>query len=194
MKFWKRNAVVATVVLFVCVALYLSWSYNRDELNADDYLSELTFTETQGAVSPSPGIPANDGYLDDLFYLEDDPYEPGYFTEERLNRQRARDSALTILRDLSAQENISDEERQKTNSEISNLAAQALTEAKIEGLVIAKGFADCVTYINDSTVSVVVAPPDFGLTATDVVKIKDIVVSETSFTPADIRIMEANPG
>ena len=189
MKFWKRNAVVATVVLFVCVALYLSWSYNRDELNADDYLSELTFTETQSA-SPPPSGALDPEYL----FVPDDYAEPGYFTEERLNRQRARDSALTILKDLSAQENLSDEERRKANDEISSLAAQALTEAKIEGLVVAKGFADCVTYINESGVSVVVAPQDLGLTATDVVKIKDIVVGETSFAPADIRIMEARAG
>ena len=27
MKVWKRNAVVAAIVLFVCVAVYLNWSY-----------------------------------------------------------------------------------------------------------------------------------------------------------------------
>ena len=31
MKLWKRNAVVAAIVLFVCVAVYLNWSYNQEE-------------------------------------------------------------------------------------------------------------------------------------------------------------------
>ena len=26
-KLWKRNAVVATVLLFVCAAVYLNWRY-----------------------------------------------------------------------------------------------------------------------------------------------------------------------
>ena len=29
MKLWKRNAVVAAIVLFVCVAVYLNWSYDQ---------------------------------------------------------------------------------------------------------------------------------------------------------------------
>ena len=29
-KLWKRNAVVAVVLLFVCVGVYLNWSYHRD--------------------------------------------------------------------------------------------------------------------------------------------------------------------
>ena len=29
-KLWKRNAVVAVVLLFVCVGVYLNWSTHRD--------------------------------------------------------------------------------------------------------------------------------------------------------------------
>ena len=35
MKLWKRNAVVAAIVLFVCVAVYLNWSYNKESGTAD---------------------------------------------------------------------------------------------------------------------------------------------------------------
>ena len=35
MKAWKRNAVLATVILFVCVAVYLNWSYGRGEAAVD---------------------------------------------------------------------------------------------------------------------------------------------------------------
>jgi stage III sporulation protein AH len=31
MNIWKRNAVVAVVILFICVAVYLNWSYNKAE-------------------------------------------------------------------------------------------------------------------------------------------------------------------
>ena len=31
MKLWKRNAVVAAIVLFVCVAVYLNWSYDQGQ-------------------------------------------------------------------------------------------------------------------------------------------------------------------
>ncbi len=31
MKLWKRNAVVAAIVLFVCAAVYLNWSYSQEK-------------------------------------------------------------------------------------------------------------------------------------------------------------------
>lgn len=30
MKIWKRNMVVAVIMLFVCAAVYLNWSYNQE--------------------------------------------------------------------------------------------------------------------------------------------------------------------
>ena len=30
MKLWKRNAIAAAIVLFVCGAVYLNWSYSQD--------------------------------------------------------------------------------------------------------------------------------------------------------------------
>ena len=30
MKLWKRNAIAAAIVLFVCGAVYLNWSYAQD--------------------------------------------------------------------------------------------------------------------------------------------------------------------
>ena len=50
MKIWKRNAVIATVLLFICAGVYLNWSYNNrqktpdltDTLNAEQVMGEAT--------------------------------------------------------------------------------------------------------------------------------------------------------
>ena len=72
------------------------------------------------------------------------------------------------------------------------LAAYTVAESQIESLVTAKGYADCVVFMGAESVSVVVAPPEGGLTATDAARIKDIVISETDYTAEQIKIMEAN--
>ena len=72
------------------------------------------------------------------------------------------------------------------------LAAYTVAESQIESLVTAKGYADCVVFMGAESVSVVVAPPEGGLTATDAARIKDIVISETDYTAQQIKIMEAN--
>ena len=50
MKQWKRNAVIATVLLFICAGVYLNWSYNQKEkapeltqtLNAEQVMGDST--------------------------------------------------------------------------------------------------------------------------------------------------------
>ena len=45
MKLWKRNAVVAAIVLFVCVAVYLNWSY--DQGSSVNGVNSITNTTTE---------------------------------------------------------------------------------------------------------------------------------------------------
>ena len=74
---------------------------------------------------------------------------------------------------------------------IEAMAAVTLTESEIEGLVTAKGYSDCVTYIGDNSVSVVVAAPEGDLQAADVAKITDIVMGETDFSASQVKIIQA---
>ena len=66
-----------------------------------------------------------------------------------------------------------------------------MVEARIESLVIAKGYQDCVAFVNDSSVNVIVAKTETGLQDTDVARIRDIVISEANVAAEAIRIIEA---
>jgi stage III sporulation protein AH len=66
----------------------------------------------------------------------------------------------------------------------------ALQEAEIEGLVIAKGFEDCVTYMSDGAISVAVAAPEEGLSTESVAQICDIVVTQSDYSPSQLKIIE----
>ena len=79
-----------------------------------------------------------------------------------------------------------------TNS-IRRAGNTALSEAQIESMVIAKGFADCVTYITDDTVSVAVAAPAEGLSEADAALISDVVRSQTDYPLSQVRIIEVKP-
>ena len=60
MNVWKRNAVVAAVVLFVCGAVYLNWSYQKGQSEeAGKTLGEAELVSMQSAdpllkTSPAP--------------------------------------------------------------------------------------------------------------------------------------------
>ena len=87
-------------------------------------------------------------------------------------------------------ENATEDVLNEASQTMQVLAAYTVAESQIESLVVAKGYADCVAFMGDDAISVVVSDPD-GLDTVDVARIKDIVVSETSYTPDQIRIMEA---
>ena len=49
MKIWKRNAVVATVLVLICAGVYLNWNANQNEpmdltqtLNAEQLMGDTT--------------------------------------------------------------------------------------------------------------------------------------------------------
>ena len=63
----------------------------------------------------------------------------------------------------------------------------------MENLVTAKGYGDCVCFINDNSASVVVSSTSDGLNETDIAKIAEIVMEETSLAFNKITIIEAEP-
>lgn len=82
--------------------------------------------------------------------------------------------------------------RDEANSTIQTMAANTLSEAQIENLVTAKGYADCVCFIGESSASIVVAAVEGGLTDTDTARIMEIVKEETGLAASQIKIIEAD--
>ncbi len=112
-----------------------------------------------------------------------------YFAAVRLSRQQARDSAVSTLQEAMSYGG-EDAQASSASKELEGLVETALCEAQIESLVIAKGYTDCVAYMNDNGISVAVAAPEAGLQEADVALISDIVMSQASLDLADIRIVE----
>ena len=179
---WKRNAIVATVLLFLCTGVYLNWTYQQqvsvpeltDTLNADQLMGQsLSVSGDAEAEAATPAAAQN----------------ADYFATVRLSRQESRDRAVHTLQETMAYEDQSAETTRCAQS-LDEIVNTALEEAQIESLVIAKGYSDCVTYISDNTVSVAVSAPAEGLKESDVALISDVVTSQTAFHLSDVRIIE----
>lgn len=185
MRVWKRNLVVAAIVLFVGVAVYLNWSYNNRQASADADVTE----------SAEPGKLLGQSTLVSGTGGEEKPEQTGsgYFAAARLNRQQARDSALELLRKAAAEEGADAETVAQANEAIQTMAAFTMSEAQMENLVTAKGYGDCVCFLNENGVSVVVSATEKGLNDTDIAKIVEIVMEETGLTADQIKIIEADP-
>ena len=203
-QLWKRNAVVAVIALFVCAAVYLNWSYGKEtDTDAGKTLgqSAMVGKETKdplvgGDSSAQTGAPA-EGDTGDAQTGGD--VQPGgetetdsgaYFATARLNRQQARDSALSLLQDAAAREDADEAVKNQLNDNIQTMADYTVTEAQIENLVVAKGYTDCVAFIGEDALSLAVSAPEGGLTEADTAKIVDVVNRTAGFTADQITIIE----
>lgn len=197
----KNGAVISVIVLLLCVAVYLNWSYSR---SAGENAAVSGETDVQDAAEPASDQDrfdqsqwvidlAQDGDTEVSGETANERLEElgAYFDETRLERQTSRDQELALLKETVEKEDVSEEAKASAEAQIAAIAANSVTESRIESLVTAKGFLECVAMISDAGVSVVVLPEVAGLQASDVAKVKDIVIQETGVSADMIRIIES---
>lgn len=180
----KRNIVVATMAVLVCAAVGLNWKYSGEEAVEQ---AQETGTKILGEAALVSGQESGGELAEETVYAGDD-----YFASARLTRQQARDSALALLEDAAAREDADKEVIDQAAESIQVMAANTLKEAQIENLVTAKGYADCVAFMGEDALSIVVSTDDGTLDASDVAKITDIAMTETGYAASAIRIMAAS--
>lgn len=178
---WKKNLIAAAILVTVCSGIYINWLYSggQNTQNLEDTL------------------PSDKVMNDELLDLGDNSVQVGgdeestitdYFAAVRLSRQEARDSAVSLLQEAMS---YGDEAANaQSSAQLEQIIQMALCEARIESLIIAKGYSDCVAYMTDKGISIAVASPEGGLQATDVAVIADIVISQSDYSIADIRVVE----
>ncbi len=186
MKIWKKNLVAAAVLVTVCAGIYVNWLYTQDvtamsltdTLDAEKVMGTDTLVLTEYLAAIAAGEEVQTTASD-------------YFAAVRLSRQEARDTALNLLQEAmaysAAEEGTKDVE---SAAELETIIETALSEAQIESLVIAKGYADCVAYMTGDGISVAVASPEGGLQQEDVAVIADIVMQQSDYGLDTIRVVE----
>ena len=171
MKVWKKNLVAAAILVTVCAGIYVNWRYTEDQaaanltdtLDTEKVMSDdnLVLSEDMAAISAGEDVATT---------------STDYFAAVRLSRQQARDNAVNLL--------------QESAVELEQIVQTALSEAQIESLIIAKGYADCVAYMSGEGISIAVASPEGGLQREDVAVIADIVMAQSDYSLNDIRVVE----
>lgn len=178
MKKTKRNIMVVTVLLFVCAAIYLNWSYNNSWGKADEAMvkaEDAAMEAAQAAYNETNNLSEK---------------ASSYFADARLNRQVSRDEAIDMLENSAVAESASQETIDSAMDAISVMASYSMQETQLENLLIAKDFADCVVYMTDDAVTVAVPAPKDGLSEASVAKITETVTSETDYAASQLKVIE----
>ncbi len=106
-----------------------------------------------------------------------------YFAKARYERDCARSEAAELLKVSNMDDEIALENNRKM---LETYAKRMEKETAIENMVIAKGYQDCVAFVDETGARVIVKAD--SLKSESVAQIKDIVVEKTGLDPTEIKI------
>lgn len=171
----KKQIILSALVLALSVAVYLNWQYSKAD-------SGLALTNKLEGGSYKESSTMVDGGIDVESYGE------AYFAEAKLNRTKSRDDAIETLKGMLKDSELSADQRAELALEAAKMAKSIETEGKIENMIKAKGFQDCMVYYDTTKVDIVVRTE--GLEDPDVASMRDIILKETSIPVENITILE----
>lgn len=114
--------------------------------------------------------------------------DENYFVKAKLARTRSRDEAIATISTILEDEKLTEADKKLATEKAISITDIIEAESKIENLVKAKGFEDCMVYISANSASVVVKT--VGLDQTAATQIKNIVVSEGLVKGENVSITE----
>lgn len=106
-----------------------------------------------------------------------------------MTRQTARDEAVELLEDILKDDSAEVAVKQAAVDEAAVIAQNILKETNIESLIEAKGFTECVAYINGESCTVVVNGDMED--EQNALIVRDIAVSESGISAENVKIISA---
>ena len=203
-----RRATALTLAAALAVACYLNWQYARTDLDtlavetAAPAASDSAPSASSGQQSPSGGVTdallteaeaasaAGKNYGEAQLVSVANDTGSQFFDEARLNREKAHDEALDTIQKTLKDSSLSDKEKAEYTAQLTANLEDLNAENEIETLIKAKGFADCLCFLQQGRADLTVMTSGDALTAAQVAKIRDIVMSKSNVTAQNITVVE----
>lgn len=164
----KKQIILAGLVVILSVAVYLNWEFSKNDINLKP--DDKNYGQTE---------------MTDVDVTET---SEEYFAQARLNRQKNRDEALASVQTMLKDEKLTQAQREEIGAKAAEITKLSQCEASIEELIKAKGFQECVAFVDGETASVVVSTQ--GLTDAQAAQIFDIILNKTKINSENINIVE----
>ena len=194
-----RKATAITLAAALVIAVYLNWQYAQTGVSLEEdavnvsAVSEETVSApiTDGLMTEAEAVSsANKNYGEAQLVSVANNSGSKFFEEARLKRTKAHDEAMDSIQKALKSSSLSAEEKKEYTSQLTGNLADLNAENEIETLVKAKGFADCLCFLQSGRADLTVMTSGDALTAAQVAQIRDIVLSKSSVTAQNITVVE----
>lgn len=212
-----RGMTMLALTAALGAAVYLNWSFSQQTpqtISADDTAQDAVSVsaeadaetqavqgEAEDTVAVYDPLTAEDETVSQetadknygeaqLVSVSEDTSDE-FFESARLSREKSRDEALDTIEKTLKNSSLSDEEKQTMTDTLKAQITNIETESELETLIKAKGFVDCVVMLDGTSANVTVMTENDALTAAEVTKIRDIILSKCGEIKAqDITVVE----
>ena len=130
------------------------------------------------ANEPNLQQPNNDMVKDNT--IEKPKKTSEFFVEYRLQREKMRGQRVEILREIINNQASSADSRQKAQEQLLVISSNINKETEVENLIRAKGFKDCVVFVQNQAVTVIVQAEK--ISSEEATRIADIVSRSTGIS------------
>lgn len=208
----KKQMILAALVVVLSAAVYLNWQFAGSDMTLD-YTNMLQETdpsvevdwEEDGLLDPTVNdetLPSEEvanepedtetgKNLGDTLLVDARTIgEENYFAVARLARTKARDLSIETISIVLDDDSLPEADKQAASQKAITLTDLIEAESRIENLVRAKGFEDCMAYLTENSANVVVKTQ--GLDGNTATQIKNIVVAEGKILGENVYITEIN--
>ena len=182
----KKQALMLTLVAALGVAVYLNYYFSDTGIAVDNkkpsgVLGEAIFVEDNGDT---------EGEDKENNSSVEVGGKVNYFEQARKNREDVRKEAMELIKDIAADVATDKTAAATAVEKVTALTAAMEREAKMESLIKAKGFGDCVVFIDGGNCSVVVKGDE--LTGAQTLQVSEIVTAQSDISAQNINIMAVN--
>ena len=175
-----RRVTALTLAAALVIAVYLNWQYARTDTGiAADEEAQVVSAEPVQSDTVLDGLPteaetvsaANKNYGEAQLVSVASDSGAKFFEEARLKREKAHDEAMDTLQKTMKSSSLSAEEKKDCTAQLTAGLEDLHAENEIETLIKAKGFADCLCFLQSGRADLTVMTSGDPLTAAQVAPI-----------------------
>lgn len=203
MKFGKRHVIMAGLVIALGAAVYLNWQFSDNtklltassssvttskELGQAQFVNNSTDskTESQSTEGSSSAVKTEAEAETEKGTATTEKNSEEYFAQAKTDRQQAQDEVSELAKEILESAESNDAAKVEAVAHAAELAQVIEQQSNIENLIKAKGFSDCLVFIQNEECSIVVE--DNELTDDEALIIKDIASGQSGLDFSKIKI------
>lgn len=200
MKLGKKELVLTGLVLTLGAAVYLNWQFssNTDLLSGANAVSvskelgEAEFVNTSSdkkvgeTSTQKSNTKATEKNTSSKTPTTKSSNSDEYFAQAKLDREETQDKIAEMTQEILESVEENDTAKTEAVAKAAQLATILEQQTNVESLIKAKGFENCLVFIQNEECSIVVK--DSNLTDEDTLIIKDIATGQTGISIDKIKI------